>query len=122
MAGSKRGGRGVRDRTVVARIHGAKPEPDTHATLDGKAQGEAEGDGRIIVVLESRRTRLQDADNDAASHKNLLDGLRYAGFIPEDNPKAIRLVICDQVRVKTKAEEGTRVRVIYPKGMVDEKA
>lgn len=66
---------------------------------------------RIIVRITSRRVSLQDPDNELV--KPLVDQLRYAGIIPEDNSATIKLET-DQIRVGTKKEEGTEVEVIYP--------
>jgi hypothetical protein len=71
-------------------------------------------EGRIIVRITVRKCRaLQDADNTMV--KPLVDQLRYGGIIPEDNPGVIKLEV-EQVRVKTKGEEGTEVIVIWPPG------
>lgn len=66
---------------------------------------------RIVVRITCRRVSLQDPDN--ALVKPLVDQLRYAGIIPEDDSKTIKLET-DQIRVRTKKEEGTEIEVIYP--------
>lgn len=66
---------------------------------------------RIVLRITCYRVSLQDPDN--GLFKPLVDQLRYAAIIPEDNHTTIKLET-DQVRVKTKKEEGTKVEVIYP--------
>lgn len=69
-------------------------------------------EGRIIVRITVRKCGvLQDSDN--CMVKPAVDQLRYAGIIPEDSPGVIKLEV-DQVRVKTKAEQGTEIEVIWP--------
>jgi hypothetical protein len=55
---------------------------------------------------------LQDRDNHTASVKDLLDGLRHAGLIPDDREEDIQLEV-EQEKVGTAAEEGTRVEISY---------
>ena len=67
---------------------------------------------RIIVRITVRKCgRQQDPDN--AVWKSLVDQLRYCGAIPEDDGATIKLET-DQIRVKTKKEEGTEIVIIYP--------
>lgn len=73
---------------------------------------EAEGSGRIVVRITRYGTRLLDADNLCGGVKHLLDGLRYKCLIPEDNPQAIRLLVC-QKKAK-KADRGTKIEIVYP--------
>lgn len=70
---------------------------------------EAGGGGRITVRITRYGTRLLDADNLCGGVKYLLDALRYAKEIPEDNPQAIRLVVC-QVKAP-KGERGTKIEI-----------
>ncbi len=76
-----------------------------------QAQGEDERPGRFVVRFESRRKRLLDPDN--VCPKYILDGLRYAGLIPNDRPEDINLQIT-QTKVGSKEEEETIVTIIAP--------
>ena len=66
---------------------------------------------RIILRITCYRVSLQDPDN--GLFKPLVDQLRYAGIIPEDDHATLKLET-DQIRVATKKEEGTEVEIIYP--------
>lgn len=50
-----------------------------------------------------------DWDNAAASFKYLLDAIVKCGIIPDDNPKVITSITCEQYRVKSKKEERMEV-------------
>lgn len=104
-------GKPPESKAVDTRIPAGKPErlPDKALEVVREPQ---EGVGqRIIVRITCRRVSLQDPDN--SLFKPLVDQLRYAGIIPEDDSKTIKLET-DQIRVGTKKEEGTEVEVIYP--------
>lgn len=47
------------------------------------------------------------------STKNLLDGLRHAGLLPEDNPWTIKLQV-EQEKVKGFDNEKTEIEINYP--------
>lgn len=87
------------------------PERLQDETLAVVRRREGAVETRIIVRIECYRVRLQDPDN--ALLKPCIDQLRYSGLIPEDSPEIIRLEH-DQIKVKTKAEEGTKITLIYP--------
>ena len=80
----------------------------------GKSQGEARNatgsDARHRVRIISRRVRICDPDNLVGGVKYLVDSLRAADIIPEDDPKAITLEV-SQEKVKTYKEEETWVEV-----------
>lgn len=76
----------------------------------GKNKGEAPDTGRIAVRITSFRRRLIDPDN--LCPKYFIDGLRYAGLIPNDRQEDITLQV-DQVKVKSKSEERTKVELMY---------
>jgi hypothetical protein len=89
----------------------SQPERVPKETL-AVVRGPQDGVGkRIIVRITCRRVRLQDPDN--GLFKPLVDQLRYARLLPEDDHATIKLET-DQIRVKTKKEEGTEVTLIYP--------
>ena len=82
------------------RIGGAKPLADN--------QEKTAGQGRVKVRIIRCSERLCDPDN-LAGAKLLIDELRYARLIPEDNPEAIELELC-QVKVPRK-QRGTIISI-----------
>lgn len=90
----------------------SRPQPE-HVVLDdtlGTAPGKEEHPHRIAVCITSFRRRLLDPDNLIGGAKYFVDGLRYAGLIPGDNPEQITLEV-SQVKVKTKHEERTEIEI-----------
>lgn len=63
---------------------------------------------RIRIRITSFRRRLLDPDNLAA--KYFIDGLRYAGLIPDDREEDIALEV-RQVKVKSKTSERTEIEL-----------
>jgi hypothetical protein len=64
---------------------------------------------RIALCITRYSTRLLDEDNLAGS-KLLTDQLRYAGILPSDDPGSTKIIL-QQVKVKTKAEEHTKIEI-----------
>ena len=76
-----------------------------------REEGDAEGhDDRHRVRIISKRVRICDPDNLVGGVKYLVDSLRAADIIPEDDPQAITLEV-SQEKVKTYKEEETWVEV-----------
>ena len=67
--------------------------------------------GRITVQITRCSTSLLDADNLGGSVKFVLDALRRANLIPDDDPASIDLQV-SQVKVARRKEIGTHVRII----------
>lgn len=88
--------------------HSARAKP--MATAGGEIGYEQGGATRHRVRIVSRRVRLCDPDNLVGGVKHLVDALRYAGIIPEDNPEAISLEVA-QEKVGSYAKEETWVEV-----------
>jgi hypothetical protein len=55
-------------------------------------------------------TKTLDVDNLAGGCKPLIDQIRYAHLIPDDNPESVNITF-SQVKVKTQAEQRTEVRI-----------
>ena len=99
-------------------LEGAETNPFTeHFAWNesvGKSQGEARNakgsDDRHRVRIISKRVRICDPDNLVGGVKYLVDSLRAADIIPEDDPQAITLEV-SQEKVKTYKEEETWVEV-----------
>lgn len=68
--------------------------------------------GQCVVRVKAYRKRLCDVEGNC--YKYHLDFLRYCGAIKDDDVKAIRLVIEDQEKVATEAEERLEIVVEYP--------
>lgn len=88
-----------------------------HAVPDermGEAQGEARYESgspsRHRVRIVSKRVRLCDPDNLVGGVKHLVDSLRLAEIIPEDDPYAISLEV-SQEKVSSYKDEETWVEV-----------
>ena len=90
-----------------------KPQQDKANALDSPIPGKTTSIRRIRVCFVSYRTRPLDPDNAAAGAKDLLDGLRHAGLLPDDNPEQIRFET-EQVKVKHLTEERTEIILEYP--------
>ena len=67
-------------------------------------------DDRHRVRIISKRVRICDPDNLVGGVKYLVDSLRAADIIPEDDPQSITLEV-SQEKVKTYKEEETWVEV-----------
>ena len=55
-------------------------------------------------------TKTLDVDTLAGGCKPLIDQIRYAHLIPDDNPESVNITF-SQVKVKTQAEQRTEVRI-----------
>jgi Holliday junction resolvase RusA-like endonuclease len=55
-------------------------------------------------------TKTLDVDNLAGGSKPLIDQIRYAKLIPDDNPESVNITF-SQVKVKTQAEQRTEVTI-----------
>lgn len=68
------------------------------------------GRKRHRIRIISCRVRICDPDNLVGGQKHLIDALRLAGIIPEDDPNSIILQV-SQKKVKSYKEEKTWVEV-----------
>ena len=81
--------------------------------LGATVQGEAQRLQRTGLRFVGYRVRPLDPDNFAGSVKDLLDGLRHAGLIPDDNPERITLQT-EQVLVAHLSDEKTVIELDLP--------
>ena len=88
----------------------AKPKQVVRDEPLAEKKGEARHTGRVAVSITAFQVRLLDPDNLCPKH--LIDGLRYAGLIHDDNPEEIILTV-SQKKVRTKEEERTEVELTY---------
>ncbi len=97
-----------------ANDHGQIPntEPKRHQApaLDSANAGETQGFRRTRVRFTLHRVRCLDPDNAAASCKDLLDGLQYAGLILGDEPWRIIFQV-EQEKVKSYKDERTVIEI-----------
>jgi hypothetical protein len=88
----------------------AKPQPAPRPALDDPPKREDSRPPRTRVRIERKSLRLLDADNFAGGCKPLIDQLRYANLIADDDPETIEILF-QQVKVKTKKEEMTTIEI-----------
>ena len=79
-------------------------------SVEGEVGNEQRSSPRHRVRIISRRVRLCDADNLVGGCKHLIDALRIARIIPEDDPTSISLEV-SQEKVKHYDEEETWVEI-----------
>jgi hypothetical protein len=77
----------------------------------GKKGREEENTERIALVITARRRRLLDVDGPCP--KYFIDGLRYAGLLPDDRPQDVTLQL-RQEKVESKDDEETVIEISYP--------
>lgn len=99
------------------KANGQIPDPQpkcNQAPALGRAvQGEKQSVGRIRVSFTGYRVRPLDPDGFAGSTKDLLDGLRRAGLIPDDSWRHIKLET-EQEQVAHFNEERTEITITWP--------
>jgi hypothetical protein len=98
-------------KIVAARLSHAVAQPAARQALDTAAQGKGGRPGRIVVRVTRRAARPLDADNYAGGCKPVIDALRYAGLVPDDDPASIDLVF-RQETVHGKGQ-GTQIELIW---------
>ena len=86
----------------------AVAEPPVCNEYVGAVTGKEGDTAGFLVRIESFRVRLTDPDN--LCPKYWIDCARYAGLIPDDSASHIKVQVT-QTKVKTFAEEGTRLTI-----------
>lgn len=99
--------------TSGGRLSDSEPERDEASALGETIQGEEKGEDRIIVRFGLCRCKLLDTDNLYASVKDLLDGIKDAGLIPDDKEEDINLQV-NQTKVSRRKDEKTVIEIEYP--------
>jgi len=90
------------DPQTKAHPHGLphpKPQQIAAQALDGRPQSQAGSQGgagagvgpRFRLIIARHSSRPLDADNLAGGCKPLIDAIRRAGLIPDDDPKSVHL-------------------------------
>lgn len=96
--------------SATAGIPHAEPQQAPRQTLDHAGPREGPRKARTTLVITRSACSLLDADNYAGGCKPLIDQLRYAKLIADDDPETVEILF-RQVKVKTKAEEMTTVEI-----------
>ena len=107
---------GVFTHSSTAGIPHAKPQPAPRPALDDTPKGESPRQGRTTLIITRSACSLLDADNFAGGCKPLIDQLRYAKLIEDDDPETIEILF-RQTKVKTKAEEMTHIEITTTGGV-----
>ena len=87
-----------------------KPQPAPRPALDGNPEGKNECKVGTTLCITRRAVSLLDADNFAGGCKPLIDQLRYAQLIRDDDPGSVEIIF-RQKKVATKKEEGVEVNI-----------
>ena len=108
---------GSYSHSTTAGIHNPKPKPPARPALDSPPKGEKTRTPRTTLIITRHAVRLLDADNYAGGCKPLIDQLRYAKLIEDDDPETIEITF-RQVKVATKAEEMTTIEIREAVGII----
>lgn len=95
---------------MATRVSNSFPKRPTSLPLEKSARNEERRGKRLLLRITRHACRVLDFDNGAGGCKALVDQLRYAGLIPDDNPEAIDFRFA-QVKVKMRKEQGTLIEI-----------
>ena len=101
---------GSYSHTSTAGLSHAQPQPAAGPALGDPREGKNPRKARTTLVIERCACSLLDADNFAGGCKPLIDQLRYAKLIADDDPETVEILF-RQTKVKTKKEEGTKITI-----------
>ena len=101
---------GSYSHTSTSGIFNSKPQPNPRKALVNAREGKDQSKNRVTLVITRSAVSLLDADNFAGGCKPLIDQLRYAKLIADDDPESVEILFV-QNKVQTKAEEGTEVEI-----------
>jgi len=105
---------GVYERTRNHRIlPNPKPERNQAPALGKAKEGATPLLGRVSVSITGHRVRPCDPDRFSGGLCDLIDGLRHAKLLRDDNAWEMRLQT-EQVKVSSYKEEKTVIRITYP--------
>ena len=102
----------ARTESVAPGIPHSKPQSSPRQTLDHSVQGEATDQPAFGLRITRISCHPLDADNLAGGCKFLIDAIRRRGLIPDDDPASVEISF-RQIKAKTKAEEGTSIRITF---------
>lgn len=99
-----------RTETNAPRVSDTQPKCDVKQTLEPLPQAQETSKRRTKVRIVRYACRPLDCDNYAGGCKALIDELRYAKIIRDDNPETIEVEF-KQVKVSHKTEERTEIEI-----------
>lgn len=99
-----------RTETCSPRVSNAKPKHNPQQALEPLPQTKERSRERSFVRIARYSCRPLDIDNFAGGCKPIIDQLRYAGIIRDDNPEAIQVEFL-QFKVAHKAQERTEIEI-----------
>lgn len=98
---------------VAPRVRHPQPQQDARSQpLDyhqAQERGAVSGSRRCRVTIVRKGSKLLDVDNLAGGCKPLVDALRYAGYIVNDDPASVELLF-KQIKTPKKLQ-GTEVLI-----------
>jgi len=98
-----------RTETNAPRLLDSKPKPTPRKTLQNTDKAQKGSRKRITLRITRYSTKLLDEDN-LAGAKLLIDQLRYAGVIPNDDPGSTKIIL-DQIKVSHQNEAKTEIEI-----------
>ena len=105
--------RAVTHPAPPARLPDPKPKPPARPALGEPPKGESPRPARVTLCITRSACALLDADNFAGGCKPLIDQLRYAKLIDDDDPETVEILF-RQEKVRTKAAEMTTIEITHP--------
>lgn len=99
-----------RTETNTPRVSNPKPKSVARKTLQNPNEGKENSKKRSFVRITRYSCRPLDCDNYAGGCKPLIDQLRYAKLIRDDDPESVQIEFI-QVKVKKKTEEHTEIEI-----------
>lgn len=100
-----------REANAQSKLRASRAEPVVCHEPVRPYEGEKKVPAKIAIRITSRRKRLLDPRGEV--DKYLVDGLRYAGLIPNDRAKDITIQV-EQVQVHGDDPTGTDIEIEYP--------
>ena len=99
-----------RTETNASWVSDTKPKSDIRQTLRVANEGKKDSKKRSFVRITRFSCRPLDCDNYAGGCKPLIDQLRYAKLIKDDDPESVQIEFI-QVKVAHKTEERTEIEI-----------
>ena len=99
-----------RTETNTPRLSDTKPKPVIGKTLPNTNARKENSKKRSFVRITRYSCRPLDCDNYAGGCKPIIDQLRYAKLIRDDDPESVQIEFI-QVKVPKKAEERTEIEI-----------
>lgn len=101
---------GSYSHTSTSGIPHAQPQPAPRPALVNPRERKNPSQNRTTLIITRCSTKLLDADNFAGGCKPLIDQLRYAKLIADDDPETVEILF-RQTKVAHKEEERTEVEI-----------